>query len=484
MNCDPNTLMAAAKCFKCIPKKMLPEVQIYLLCQWANASATPCVLPGAMTLGAVVPNSGYVSIPLNAGVPPATLNTIVCWGTVPGGPYPNCKTFPFFGPILPTVDVTVADGLLPLTTYYFVAYANSGPGCISPISNEVSGAPLPGPAGFEWTPHAAVGAWHDSGGNKVGDLGQFYATADQPTVDSIDLSSLGITGINNAASLPALTSLNCSGNGAGPLLTLGVDGCTSLTTLDVTNNPNMTALSVTNTALVTLDAATGMGALTTLNVLGCNSLTTLDCSGNVGLTSLDCTNLASLINLFCPSCALGPPGAGLTLTGCISLSTLDCSNNVLTSLVLTGLNIVDLSCYSNSLISLDVTPCSLTISTLDCSIQTLASLVTLDITGCSAITLFNAYSNSLGSITFNPASFSAMTLCDVDDNVLTNSNPDYFVNAILENLAANTLQGGVVDVSLQTPAAPPSSPGGGFPDGIAAVAVLTGYATPWTVLTD
>jgi hypothetical protein len=38
MNCDPQALMAAAKCYRCIPAGMLPEVQISLLCQWLNAS--------------------------------------------------------------------------------------------------------------------------------------------------------------------------------------------------------------------------------------------------------------------------------------------------------------------------------------------------------------------------------------------------------------------------------------------------------------
>lgn len=34
--CDPNELMESAKCFRCIPKRALKEVMIYLLCQWAG----------------------------------------------------------------------------------------------------------------------------------------------------------------------------------------------------------------------------------------------------------------------------------------------------------------------------------------------------------------------------------------------------------------------------------------------------------------
>lgn len=36
MNCDPNTLMANARCLKCIPAGTQKEVQIYLICQWLN----------------------------------------------------------------------------------------------------------------------------------------------------------------------------------------------------------------------------------------------------------------------------------------------------------------------------------------------------------------------------------------------------------------------------------------------------------------
>lgn len=36
ISCDPNDLMAAAKCYRCIPKGSLQEVMIYLICQWAN----------------------------------------------------------------------------------------------------------------------------------------------------------------------------------------------------------------------------------------------------------------------------------------------------------------------------------------------------------------------------------------------------------------------------------------------------------------
>jgi hypothetical protein len=43
MNCDPNALLEAARCFRCIPSGMLSSVRIDLICQWANIpSGTTC----------------------------------------------------------------------------------------------------------------------------------------------------------------------------------------------------------------------------------------------------------------------------------------------------------------------------------------------------------------------------------------------------------------------------------------------------------
>jgi hypothetical protein len=38
MDCDPQALIDAARCFRCIRPKVLREVMIYLLCQWATQS--------------------------------------------------------------------------------------------------------------------------------------------------------------------------------------------------------------------------------------------------------------------------------------------------------------------------------------------------------------------------------------------------------------------------------------------------------------
>lgn len=44
INCDPNALLEASKCFKCIPPGMQPEVMLYLLAQINGGSTDPNVL--------------------------------------------------------------------------------------------------------------------------------------------------------------------------------------------------------------------------------------------------------------------------------------------------------------------------------------------------------------------------------------------------------------------------------------------------------
>lgn len=41
MNCDPKALLAAARCYQCIPKPVMQSAMISLLCQWANNLTPP-----------------------------------------------------------------------------------------------------------------------------------------------------------------------------------------------------------------------------------------------------------------------------------------------------------------------------------------------------------------------------------------------------------------------------------------------------------
>ena len=44
LNCDPSALVAAAKCFECIPESMQKSVELYLLAVIAGGSLDPATL--------------------------------------------------------------------------------------------------------------------------------------------------------------------------------------------------------------------------------------------------------------------------------------------------------------------------------------------------------------------------------------------------------------------------------------------------------
>ena len=111
MNCDPNALMEAAKCFKCIPRKSQREVLIYLFCQLANDSA--CVLPDAVkSLNIIVGNNNNRL--LWTVLVDATYYNIKR-ALVTGGPYTTIDT----DNASPYVDATAVEG----TTYFYVVSA-------------------------------------------------------------------------------------------------------------------------------------------------------------------------------------------------------------------------------------------------------------------------------------------------------------------------------------------------------------------------
>lgn len=47
-SCDPNDLIKAASCFRCVPAGFLDALRTYLLCQWANSAASPCGTPSGV----------------------------------------------------------------------------------------------------------------------------------------------------------------------------------------------------------------------------------------------------------------------------------------------------------------------------------------------------------------------------------------------------------------------------------------------------
>jgi hypothetical protein len=56
IDCDPNALLEASKCMKCIPNGMQPEVIIYLLNQILGTGLTPQQLMDAAKCYRCIPN--------------------------------------------------------------------------------------------------------------------------------------------------------------------------------------------------------------------------------------------------------------------------------------------------------------------------------------------------------------------------------------------------------------------------------------------
>lgn len=138
--CTPSDLVAAAKCFTCIPKSARWTVRTKILCETAIKAdpTSPCSPPGAPFIAQVIPGGSDTTMQVvwkqlaNSGS--FITGYIVSWGTTAGGPYPSNSG------VLPLVPrLYVATGLTAGTTYYFTVTAVTAiAGCTS-TSAERSG---------------------------------------------------------------------------------------------------------------------------------------------------------------------------------------------------------------------------------------------------------------------------------------------------------------------------------------------------------
>lgn len=82
MVCDPNSLLAAAKCFQCLSEKELKQVSVYLLCQIStNGGGGGGASPQLVTYTAGTPaNPPDVTKPAIAYDPTGNL-PILGWNT-------------------------------------------------------------------------------------------------------------------------------------------------------------------------------------------------------------------------------------------------------------------------------------------------------------------------------------------------------------------------------------------------------------------
>lgn len=329
MNCDPATLVNLARCLSCVPRGMQAEVQLYLLCQWANSGgAPPCTLPTApVDLGASAGNA-QVTLTWPAGVGATGYN--IKRALVPGGPYTVIGT----AAASPYVDHTAVNG----TAYYYVVSSTNA--CGESVGNSIESHATPF-APFSYAPATSIITWTDiNGAGQSGNLAFFNATANIPSVSIVALDYQALTSISNLSSLTALINLSCKGNflaaldltGCAPLVALT---CTqnSIASLDMTSCPSIASLYCDQNLLTTLDVTSNM------------ALVYLICNSNL-LISFDVINHAALQYLLCNNNLL----SSIDVTGCTDLVQLKCNNNLLTTIGMSATPVLTyLLCHVNSM---------------------------------------------------------------------------------------------------------------------------------------
>lgn len=319
--------------------------------------------------------------------------------------------------------------------------------------------------------------------NSNGEIEPFEAES----LNSLDVSFLGINDLTGILSFINVTSLNCYGNN---LSTLDVSLMSNLQFLECSQNrltslnlggiPNLSVLNCHNNELTSLDL-TGLhmmiqlncnqNKLTTINVSdvwplrdllcnnnlietinfgGINLLNILDCGSNK-LTALDVTNFPNLIDLDCNINHL----TTLNFNGLPDLRTVECQNNLLTSLNLSGLpelrvlnfdsnfvtavdvsglsNLQVLNCSYNGLTALSVNMLT-NLGNLDCSRNALTSL---DVSNLTNLNLLSCWNNQIPSLNIN--NLTALQHVTCDGNQLTQLNVSNLTNLMYLGCAFNQL---------------------------------------------
>lgn len=492
MNCDPNTLLAAAKCFKCIPRGMLPEVQISLLCQWAQGGG--CPLPAKATNPLPASGNDHVGA---LGVALGTGPTL-SWNAVPGA---TSYDVYFNGGF---VGNQVGTTYTPATLAYATAYNWQ----VDPINacGKTTGDlwTFTTAVQFEWTPHATVVSWRDGGGLHSGDYnigaGNFLATADLRTVFEVTCVSSNLTAILGCQSLPKLKIVHLSDNLIAG--TFDARDCVLLEDLDVSLN-NLTAVLVDNCTALQIIYIFSNGLVTALDLDTCPAigacwayscnLSTLDLH-HLGATisDVDVNNNGNLATLLLPASSnslANLDASSCLLTGAWNFSVfpnlniifID-SNSGITQINASGLAfLTDLLC---SALHATFTGPSLAgtnaLITFDCSLNPGITAINLSTKG--AMQVLDCHSCNLVDCRIGPSP--DYNYVDASDNALAAVpvGPAEGVNAILVALDVFPLPrgaGGTVDVdTIATNAAPTVGP----PDGVAAAASLV--ANFWTVNTN
>ena len=173
--------------------------------------------------------------------------------------------------------------------------------------------------------------------------------------------------------------------------------------------------------------------------------------------SSDPTQSGDITYLSC----FGDSLTSLDVSGCTALTTLYCHSNSLTSLDVSGLTaLTTLNCSNNSITSLDVSGLT-ALTNLDCNDN---SLTSLDVSGLTALTFLHCNNNSLTSLRAVGVVLSYYSVhiggSDISDNNLDATALDQFYTDLDADLGST----GIIDVS-SNPGADDDGPGdGGYHD--------------------
>ena|GEM_PF-3536425 len=223
---------------------------------------------------------------------------------------------------------------------------------------------------------------------------------------SLKVGSKRIADLTGIEHFTALTYLSCSFN---QLTSLDVSKNTALTELYCNSN-QLTALDVSNNTALT-ELWCDHNQLTTLDVSGCTTLTELRCHDNQ-LTALDVSRNTALTSLHFDN----NPLILLNVSGS-RIKQLFWRNGLLVSLDASGCTaLTNLYCNDNQLTSLNVSGCT-ALTNLYCNDNQLTSL---NVSGCTALTMLHCYNNQLTSL--NVSGCTALTELYCGINQLTSLN--------------------------------------------------------------
>ncbi len=264
------------------------------------------------------------------------------------------------------------------------------------------------------------------------------------SIESLNVSSKGISDLTGIESFTSLISLSCSKNQLTYLnlssnLSLKILACfeNQLSSLDVSNNASLESLSCSTNKLETLNVNNN----TKLNKLICaaNQLTNLDVSQNTllngltcaenELTNLDITQNTLLTVLWCWENQL----TGLNLSNNTNLTDLNCSDNRLRTLDLSNNTLLtSLVCWANTLTALDLSN-NVALEYLSCELNFLSDL---DLSNNAILQLVYCSHNRLTNLDFS--NNNALFHLDCSFNELTNLDLRNGNNTYLNYFAASS----------------------------------------------